>query len=130
MTDILGLSTIVTLYQAGNGIYDHFDKVLLLDEGEQIFYGPRKDAVPFMENLGFMLDPGSNRGDFLTGVTVPTERVIAPGYEDKFPRTANEIRATYEQSQIKPRLLAESQSYPASREAALKHNYVQSNGCA
>ncbi|CAI7659781.1 unnamed protein product [Penicillium pancosmium] len=118
MTDILGLSTIVTLYQAGNGIYDHFDKVLLLDEGKQIFYGPQQDAVPFMEGLGFMLDPGSNRGDFLTGVTVPTERVIAPGYEAKFPHTANEIRAAYEKSQIKPRMLEESQSYPASREAA------------
>jgi ABC-type multidrug transport system ATPase subunit/ABC-type multidrug transport system permease subunit len=118
MTDILGLSTIVTLYQAGNGIYEHFDKVLLLDEGKQIFYGPQKDAVPFMEGLGFMRDPGSNRGDFLTGVTVPTERVIAPGYEDKFPRTADQIRAAYEQSHIKPRMLEEAQNYPTSKEAA------------
>lgn len=38
MTDILGLTTIVTLYQAGNSIYEHFDKVL--DDGKQIFYGP------------------------------------------------------------------------------------------
>ncbi|KAE8388163.1 ABC-2 type transporter-domain-containing protein [Aspergillus alliaceus] len=118
MTDLLGLSTIVTLYQAGNGIYEHFDKVLLLDEGKQIFYGPQEDAVPFMEGLGFMRDPGSNRGDFLTGVTVPTERLISPGYEDKFPRTANEIRAAYEQSHIKPRMLEEAQSYPTSKEAA------------
>ncbi|KAL2810634.1 ABC-2 type transporter-domain-containing protein [Aspergillus granulosus] len=119
MTDILGLSTIVTLYQAGNGIYEHFDKVLLLDEGKQIFYGPQKDAVPFMEGLGFMRDPGSNRGDFLTGVTVPTECVIiAPGYEDKFPRTADQIRAAYEQSHIKPRMLEEAQNYPTSKEAA------------
>ncbi|KAM3563243.1 hypothetical protein MY1884_001393 [Beauveria asiatica] len=36
MTDILGLSTIVTLYQAGNGIYEQFDKVLVLQEGKQI----------------------------------------------------------------------------------------------
>ncbi|KAL2827138.1 ABC-2 type transporter-domain-containing protein [Aspergillus cavernicola] len=93
MTDVLGLTTIVTLYQAGNGIYKHFDKVLVLDEGKQIFYGPQKDAVPFMEDLGFVRDSGSNRGDFLTGLTVPTERLIAPGYEDKFPRTANEILA-------------------------------------
>ncbi|KAI9925842.1 hypothetical protein MW887_005648 [Aspergillus wentii] len=118
MTDLLGLSTIVTLYQAGNGIYEHFDKVLLLDEGKQIFYGPQKDAVPFMEGLGFMRDSGSNRGDFLTGVTVPTERLIAPGYDDKFPRTANDIRAAYEQSQIKPQVLEESQSYPTSKGAA------------
>ncbi|KAM3550533.1 hypothetical protein ARSEF4850_008299 [Beauveria asiatica] len=35
MTDILGLSTIVTLYQAGNGIYEQFDKVLVFQEGKQ-----------------------------------------------------------------------------------------------
>ena len=118
MTDLLGLSTIVTLYQAGNGIYEHFDKVLLLDDGKQIFYGPQKDAVPFMEGLGFMRDSGSNRGDFLTGVTVPTERVISPGYEDKFPRTADEIRAAYEQSHIKPRMLEEAHNYATTKEAA------------
>lgn len=45
MTDVLGLSTNVTLYQAGNGIYEHFDKVLVLDEGKQIYYGPWQNAV-------------------------------------------------------------------------------------
>lgn len=118
MTDVLGLTTIVTLYQAGNGIYEHFDKVLVLDEGKQIFYGPQIDAVPFMEDLGFMRDPGSNRGDFLTGVTVPTERLIVPGYEDKFPRTADEILAAYNRSSIKSKMLEECQSYPMTEEAA------------
>ncbi|KAL5046754.1 hypothetical protein BDW71DRAFT_214521 [Aspergillus fruticulosus] len=117
MTDILGLTAIVTLYQAGNGIYEHFDKVLVLDEGKQIFYGPQESAVPFMEDLGFMMDSGSNRADFLTGVTVPTERLIAPGYEDKFPRTAADILSAYEQSGIQEQMQQESQSYPTSEEA-------------
>lgn len=117
MTDVLGLTTIVTLYQAGNGIYEHFDKVLVLDGGKQTYYGPESEAVPFIEGLGFMRDDGSNRGDFLTGVTVPTERIIAPGYENKFPRTAEEIRAAYDRSSIKPRMLAEC-TYPESEEAA------------
>ncbi|KAB8271988.1 ABC-2 type transporter-domain-containing protein [Aspergillus minisclerotigenes] len=117
MTDVLGLATIVTLYQAGNSIYEHFDKVLVLDEGKQIFYGLRKDAVPFMEDLGFMRDPGSNQGDFLTGVTVPTERRFAPGYEDKFPHTADEILAVYERSEVKRRMLEECQIYPKSKDA-------------
>jgi ABC-type multidrug transport system ATPase subunit len=117
MTDVLGLTTIVTLYQAGNGIYEYFDKVLVLDEGKQIFYGPQKDAVPFMEDLGFMRDSGSNRGDFLTGVTVPTERLIAPGYEDRFPRTADEILAAYNRSNIKPKMLEECQTYAMTEEA-------------
>jgi ABC-type multidrug transport system ATPase subunit/ABC-type multidrug transport system permease subunit len=117
MTDILGLSTIVTLYQAGNGIYEQFDKVLVLDSGKQIYYGPRQDAVPFMEELGFVCVEGSNKGDFLTGVTVPTERKIAAGYENRFPRTSEEIAAAYSQTKNKTNMLAETLSYPESEEA-------------
>lgn len=116
MTDILGLTTIATLYQAGNGIYEQFDKVLILDEGKQIYYGPREEAVPFMEALGFLCDPAANRADFLTGVTVPTERHIAEGFESKFPRNADEVRAVYEQSSTKPEMVAEL-DYPQSDEA-------------
>lgn len=70
LTDIFGLASIVTLYQAGNGIYNLFDKVLVLDEGTQIYYGPMKLARPFMEDLGFICDDSANVADFLTGVTV------------------------------------------------------------
>ncbi|KAK5800729.1 hypothetical protein VI817_002941 [Penicillium citrinum] len=100
MTDTLGLSTIVTLYQAGNGIYDLFDKVLVLDEGEQVYYGPREQARPFMEEAGFICREGSNVADFLSGVTVPTERRIREGYENRFPRTKEALRAEYEKSSI------------------------------
>lgn len=64
MTDVLGLSTIVTLYQAGNGIYNLFDKVLVLDEGKQIYYGPADAAKPFMEDLGFVYTDGANVGKY------------------------------------------------------------------
>ncbi|KAL2857058.1 ABC-2 type transporter-domain-containing protein [Aspergillus pseudoustus] len=100
MTDVYGLSTIVTLYQAGNHIYNLFDKVLVLDEGKQIYYGPRHQARPFMEQLGFVCGDGANVADFLTGVTVPTERQIRPGYEADFPTDADAIRCQYYASQI------------------------------
>lgn len=117
MTDILGLTTIVTLYQAGNGIYEHFDKVLVLDEGKQIFYGPQKAAVSFMEDLGFVRDGGSNRSDFLTGVTVPHERVIAPGYEETFPHTADAVRDAYNKLPLSSEILQEARNYPGTQEA-------------
>jgi ABC-type multidrug transport system ATPase subunit len=101
MTDMFGMSSIVTLYQAGNGIYNLFDKVMVIDEGKEIYYGPMKQARPFMEELGFICRDGANIADFLTGVTVPTERVIKDGFEHKFPRSADEIRAAYEKSGIK-----------------------------
>ncbi|CAI7573472.1 unnamed protein product [Penicillium pancosmium] len=98
MTDVLGLSTIVTLYQAGNAIYNLFDKVLVLDEGKQIYYGPAAGAKPFMEDLGLMYTDGANIGDFLTGVTVPTERKVKPGWENRFPRSADAILTEYKNS--------------------------------
>ncbi|KAL1892603.1 ATP-binding cassette transporter snq2 [Sporothrix stenoceras] len=117
MTDVLGLSTIVTLYQAGNGIFNLFDKVLVLDEGKEIFYGPAKEAKGFMENLGFVYTDGANVGDFLTGVTVPTERQIRPGWENRFPRTPEAIREAYQESRIYKEAIAEY-NYPQTQEAA------------
>ncbi|KAI5289922.1 hypothetical protein KEM54_002895 [Ascosphaera aggregata] len=119
ITDILGLASIVTLYQAGNGIYEQFDKVLVLDKGKQIYYGPMKEARPFMEELGFICREGSNVADFLTGCTVPTERLIRPGYENRFPRTAEEVRRAYEATEIYSRMQHEY-TYPTSEEAKVK----------
>lgn len=113
MTDTLGLSTIVTLYQAGNGIYDLFDKVLVLDEGEQVYYGPRAEARPFMEEAGFICREGSNVADFLTGITVPTERRIREGYENRFPRNKDALREIYDKSSLHARMIAEYE-YPTS----------------
>ncbi|KAH6665200.1 putative Brefeldin A resistance protein [Halenospora varia] len=116
MTDIFGLSTIVTVYQAGNAIYDLFDKVLVLDVGKQIYYGPQKEARPFMEDLGFVCADGANVADFLTGVTVPTERSVRQGFEDRFPRNAEAILAAYQASSIRAQMQTEY-TYPTTDEA-------------
>ncbi|KUJ19547.1 putative Brefeldin A resistance protein [Mollisia scopiformis] len=116
ITDIFGLASIVTLYQAGNGIYNLFDKVLVIDEGKEIFYGLRKEARPFMESLGFVCADGANVADFLTGVVVPSERRIREGYEESFPRTANDIRQCYQKSTIRAEMEAEY-NYPTTDEA-------------
>ena len=116
MTDILGLTSVVSLYQAGNGIYNLFDKVLVLDEGKQIYYGPLDKARPFMKGLGFVCEDSANVADFLTGVTVPTERRIREGFEDRFPRTAEGIRKEYEKTEIKAEMCYEY-DYPNTAEA-------------
>lgn len=124
MTDVLGLASIVTLYQAGNGIYDLFDKVLVLDEGKEVYYGPMKEARPFMENLGFICQHGANVADFLTGITVPTERAVRSDFENRFPRTPEALRADYEKSPIYERMVAEY-NYPTSDIAKEKTRLFQ-----
>ncbi|KAK5720448.1 hypothetical protein LTR17_015005 [Elasticomyces elasticus] len=114
LTDILGVSSIVTLYQAGNGIYDLFDKVLVLDEGKQIYYGPMEQARPFMEDLGFLCGDGANVADFLTGTTVPAERQINPDFENRFPRTNTDVRNAYDNSEISI-MMQKEYDYPNSQ---------------
>jgi ABC-type multidrug transport system ATPase subunit len=116
LTDELGITTIVTLYQAGNGIYDLFDKVLVLDEGKQVYYGPREEARGFMESQGFVCGDGANVADFLTGVTVPSEREIHPDFESRFPRNVGELELAYQQSNLKATMDQEL-NYPATEEA-------------
>ena len=60
-----------------------------------------------MEDLGFICSEGANVADFLTGVTVPTERQIRKGYENRFPRNADMLLAEYEKSSIRGRMAAE-----------------------
>ncbi|KAG6841566.1 hypothetical protein C0991_009601 [Blastosporella zonata] len=79
MTDVLGQTTFVTLYQAGEGIYDLFDKVLVLDEGRQVFFGPPNEARAYFENIGYKPLPRQSTADYLTGCTDPNERQFAPG---------------------------------------------------
>lgn len=118
ITDILGLSSIITLYQAGNGIYDLMDDVLVLDHGSTIYYGPRESAKPFFESLGFEYTPGANVADMLTGVTVPTERRIVKGWENRFPRTAKAIREAYHDSSIYQEMRGRLE-YPNTEEARI-----------
>jgi ABC-type multidrug transport system ATPase subunit len=53
LADVEKRSIAVSLYQAGNAITSLFDKILVLAEGEAIYYGPRRDAQAYMEGLGF-----------------------------------------------------------------------------
>lgn len=91
---------ITTTYQAGNGIYDQFDKVLVLAEGRVTYYGPRSMAREYFESLGFACPKGANIADFLTSVTVLTERIVRPGWEAKAPSTPQEFESHYQNSLI------------------------------
>ncbi|KAL2132058.1 hypothetical protein VTI74DRAFT_4260 [Chaetomium olivicolor] len=91
---------VATMYQASNGIYKKFDKVLVLADGFVIYYGPGSIAQRYFESLGFVCPKGANIADFLTSVTVTTERVIAPGAEEKVPTTPQEFERAYQESSV------------------------------
>lgn len=89
---------LVALYQASQRIYDLFDKVILLYEGREIFYGLISRAKAFFEEMGWYCPPRQTTGDFLTSLTNPDERQAKPGFEDRVPRTAEEFESYWKNS--------------------------------
>ncbi|WVW81393.1 hypothetical protein I302_103385 [Kwoniella bestiolae CBS 10118] len=100
LTDTERNSSVVSLYQAGNGIYNLFDKVTVIAEGRVIYYGPREEARKYFEDLGFVHPDGGNTADFLTSVTATNERVIKEGHKGKAPTSPAEFSQLYEKSDI------------------------------
>ena len=98
MTDISNRTTITTLYQAGEGIYELMDKVTLIMEGRQIYMGPARDAAQYFIDLGFKRPDRQTTADFLTAVTDPVERRFREGYEASTPKTADELEKAFRSS--------------------------------
>ena len=111
MTNVFNKTTIATLYQASNSIFSLFDKVLLLDEGYCIYFGPVGKARDYFEDLGFYCPPRKSTPDFLTGLCNPLERQVLPGFEDSVPKYASEFQERYYASDMYKSMMDELNAY-------------------
>jgi len=111
MTDISNKTTLVTLYQAGEGIYDVMDKVLVIDQGRCIFQGPASEARQYFIDLGFQAHDRQTTADFLTACTDRTERKFRKGWEARTPKTAVELETAFRQSDNYRKVLLEVEAY-------------------
>ncbi|TVY13795.1 ZEB2-regulated ABC transporter 1 [Lachnellula arida] len=110
---ITGSTHIVAMYQASQEMYNIFDKVVLLYEGRQIFFGAADAAKSYFNDLGFDNPDRAATGDFLTSLTNPGERVhfVRKGFEDKVPRTPGEFAEAWKGSKQRSELLSEIRRY-------------------
>jgi ABC-type multidrug transport system ATPase subunit len=101
MANIFQTTMFVTLYQAGEGIYDQFDKVLLLNEGRCVYFGPTKAARDYMVSLGYKNLPRQTTADYLTGCTDENERQFQDGIDvSQVPKTPEEMERAYLNSTV------------------------------
>lgn len=107
MTDVSDRTTITTLYQAGEGIYELMDKVLVIDEGRMLYQGPATEARQYFVDLGFHAPPRQTTADFLTSICDPVSRQFRPGFEDSCPRTAVELEKVFRASPAYQKVLAD-----------------------
>ncbi|KAK1634653.1 P-loop containing nucleoside triphosphate hydrolase protein [Colletotrichum phormii] len=109
--DTMGCTSCVAIYQASQDAYDVFDKVVVLYEGRQIYFGKTTEAQAYFEGLGFICPEQQTTADFLTSMTSHQERVIRPGWEGKTPRSPDDFARAWKASQHRARLLEDVEDY-------------------
>jgi len=97
--DIIGSTHAVAIYQASQAIYDTFDKVIVIYEGREIYFGPTYCAKGYFEEMGWYCPPRQVTSDFLTSVTNHKERRPRHGYETRVPRTPEDFEKYWRASQ-------------------------------
>ncbi|KAF9875065.1 ABC transporter [Colletotrichum karsti] len=118
--DLLDVAAVVAIYQAPQSAYDLFDKVTVLYEGRQIYFGKIDQAKQYFENMGFMCPDRQTTPDFLTSMTSPSERRIRPGYEDQAPRTADDFAARWKDSREHSALMSDISAYEKAHPAKVR----------
>jgi ABC-type multidrug transport system ATPase subunit/ABC-type multidrug transport system permease subunit len=108
---LVGMTEAVAIYQAPQTAYKQFDKVLVLYQGRQIFFGPAARARPYFVRLGFHSPERQTTPDFLTSMTSSTERRVRPGFENRAPRTPDEFAQAWTLSLERTQLLKEIDEY-------------------
>lgn len=97
-TELRASTAAVAIYQSPQSAYDIFNKVLVLYEGRQIFFGKANAGKRFFEALGFECPSRQTDPDFLTSMTSPQERIVRQGFENRAPRTPDDFAAAWRAS--------------------------------
>lgn len=107
--------------------YLQFDKVLVIDSGREVYFGPRSEARQYFISLGFADLPRQTTADYLTGCTDVNERKFQEGRDaSNVPSTPEQLEEAFRKSKYYQMMLDERTAYkknmeadPARREAFL-----------
>lgn len=61
---MVGSSSAVAIYQASQTIYEQFNKVIVLYEGREVFFGSTTNAKQYFEVMGYTCPERQMTGDF------------------------------------------------------------------
>jgi ATP-binding cassette subfamily G (WHITE) protein 2 (SNQ2) len=69
-TDVARLTTIVSIYQVGEQLYELFDKVCVIYEGQMVYMGSAREARQYFMDMGYAPANRQTTADFLVAGTV------------------------------------------------------------
>uniref|UniRef100_A0AAV1UB25 ABC transporter domain-containing protein n=1 Tax=Peronospora matthiolae TaxID=2874970 RepID=A0AAV1UB25_9STRA len=97
---------VISLLQPSPEVFELFDDVVIMNEGYQMYHGPRAEALSYFESLGFQCPPRRDVADFL--LDLGTDKQAQYEVEDaggiSIPRSAGDFAAAFERSSIYDRM--------------------------
>uniref|UniRef100_H3GXR5 ABC transporter domain-containing protein n=1 Tax=Phytophthora ramorum TaxID=164328 RepID=H3GXR5_PHYRM len=96
-------TVVMALLQPAPEVFELFDNILLLNDGEVMYHGPREQAVPYFESLGFVCPPDRDVADYLLDLGTDQQyqfEVAKPhaSFSLQTPRLASEFADLFRQS--------------------------------
>ncbi|KAH6688979.1 ABC-2 type transporter-domain-containing protein [Plectosphaerella plurivora] len=110
-TQLARTLAVVAMYQGSQEAYDAFDKVTVLYEGRQIYFGAATEAKQYFVNMGYSCPDRQTTADFLTSLTNPSERIVQAGFEGLVPTTPDEFAERWKASQARASLMTAVASF-------------------
>ncbi|KAM0791176.1 hypothetical protein ACM66B_005660 [Microbotryomycetes sp. NB124-2] len=100
-TDVSEAATVLSIYQSGEGIFQLFDTIAVLYDGELVYWGPMEDAVSYFVEMGYKPLDRQTSPDFCVSVTDPRGRFIREGVDPRsVPQTAKDMAAYWRKSEL------------------------------
>ena len=81
-TDIGGVTTLASIYQAGEALAQTFDKVIVLNQGYPVYFGPLKAAPDYFKSIGYLPQDRQTTADFLVACTDPRGCRLNPDFKN------------------------------------------------
>ncbi|CAI5716007.1 unnamed protein product [Peronospora destructor] len=102
-------TVVIALLQPAPEVFELFDDVIILNEGEIMYHGPRKQVVGHFESLGFKCSPERDVADYLldlgTNQQYKHESTLPSGMAHH-PRRASEFAEHFRRSSVHRETLA------------------------
>jgi len=93
----------ISLLQPAPEVFALFDYVLIMNEGELMYHGPREDVLSYFESLGFKCPPDRDVADYLLDLGTRMQHqyeVELPAGLTKHPRSASEFAEMFVRSHV------------------------------